>query len=78
MGELIRDLNSIRIGKAILKVELNKGTRKNGKFDVHIQDDKLRLNISEYDFCKIAADIVYSNAKLRHYKNNHEIIERDR
>lgn len=68
MGEVIKDLSRINIGKTSLKVELNKGTRKNGKYDIHIQDENFRLNISEYDFCKIATDIIYSNSKLKDYK----------
>ena len=69
MGELIRELNTIRIGDTKLNVELNKGTRRNGNYDIHIQNEHVRLNISEFDFCKVATDIIYSYAKLQDYKS---------
>lgn len=68
MGERIRDLNTISIGNAELVIEENLGTRKGSKFDIHIQNKNFRINITERDFCKIAACIMYANENLRHYK----------
>jgi hypothetical protein len=53
-------------------VELNKGTGVHGKYDIHIQNPKLRLSISEGDFCKIAAGIIASDSILRRYKGLEE------
>jgi hypothetical protein len=69
MGELIRKLGTVKIGKTELDVELNKGTRRNAKYDIHIQSPNVRLCITEKDFCKLAADIIYSNEKLHDYKS---------
>jgi len=68
MGEIIRNLGKIRIGKSEYKVELNTGTRNDGKYDIHIQNDEVRLNISEYDFCRMAAALIYADEKIRKYK----------
>lgn len=69
MGELIKKLNKIKIGNTELVIEKNKGTQPGCKYDIHIQNDHLRLNLSEQDFCKIACCIMYANENLNHYKN---------
>lgn len=68
MGEKIRNLGKINIGENTYIVELNKSTRKDGKYDIHIQDDFTRLNISEYDFCKMVAAIIHADEKISKYK----------
>lgn len=68
MGELIRKLGEVKIGNTDLDVELNKSTRRNAKYDIHIQCSKVRLSITEKDLCKLAADIIYANDKLKDYK----------
>lgn len=69
MGEKIRDINKIRICGALFMVEKNKGTHGHGKYDIHIQNNKIRLNITEKDFIKIAACILYAEENLNSYKN---------
>lgn len=68
MGEKIRNLGKIKIGETLYEVELNKGTHANSKYDIHIQNKEFRLNLSEHDFCKMAAAIIYADEKLRKYK----------
>ena len=68
MGELIRDLNKIKIGDAELVVEENVGTHPGSKYDIHIQNKHFRLNLTEQDFCKIACCIMYANDNLKSYK----------
>lgn len=68
MGEIIKKLGEIRIGNNCFLVELNKGTRKDGKYDIHIQNDFTRLNISEYDFCRMAAAVIHADEKISKYK----------
>lgn len=68
MGEKIRDLGTVVIGNEEFVVELNKGTGTNRKYDIHIQNSKVRLNISEYDFCKIASAIICADKRILHYK----------
>ena len=69
MGEKIRNLSKIRIGKAELLIEENKGTHKGSRYDIHIQNKYFRLNVTEQDFCKIACCILYANENLKYYKN---------
>jgi len=69
MGEIIKNLNNIRIGDSELIVEKNKGTHANSKYDIHIQNKHFRLNVTEQDFCKIASCILFANENLRHYKD---------
>lgn len=68
MGEIIKKLNEIKVGDNEFVIELNKGTRTDGKYDIHIQSMRFRLNMSEQDFCKIACCIMYANENLNHYK----------
>ena len=68
MGEIIKKLNRIKVGDNEFVIELNKGTRAEGKYDIHIQNKCFRLNLSEQDFCKIACCIMYANENLNHYK----------
>ena len=69
MGEIIRNLNKIKIGDTELVIEENKGTHKGSKFDIHIQNPHFRLNVTEQDFCKIATCILYAKENLSHYKD---------
>lgn len=68
MGELIRELGKIQVGDARFIVELNKATQKGKSYDIHIQNESFRLNISEQDFCRMAAAIICGNAKIQRYK----------
>lgn len=74
MGELIRNLGTVKIGKVNYNVELNTGTNQIGKFDIHIQNKDFRLNISEYDFCRMVAAIIYADDKLKKYKKGDKIL----
>lgn len=69
MGELIRKLGEIQIGSTCFDVELNKPTQKGSLYDIHIQNGQFRLNMTEQDFCKLAAAVICGNAKLQRYKN---------
>lgn len=69
MGEIIRKLGEIQIGNACFAVELNKATKKGNSYDIHIQNESFRLNISEKDFCRVAAAVICGNAKIQKYKN---------
>ncbi len=68
MGEKIRNIQEIELAKQKLMIELNKSTHKNSKYDIHIQNSKFRLNLTEQDFCKIACCILYAKENLDHYK----------
>ncbi|MCM1303080.1 MAG: hypothetical protein NC305_08490 [Lachnospiraceae bacterium] len=68
MGEIIRKLGEIQIGKMCFDVEINKATQKKNVFDIHIQNESFRLCISERDFCRMAAAVICGNAKMQKYK----------
>lgn len=44
MGELIRKVSELKIGNETFAVELNECTNDTGYKDIHIQNDKFRLN----------------------------------
>lgn len=68
MGEMIRKLGEIQIGNTCFAVELNKAAQKGKIYDIHIQNEGFRLNISEQDFCRMAAAVICGNAKIQKYK----------
>lgn len=68
MGEKIKDLSKIIIKDKELLIELNKGTHKLGKYDVHIQNSDFRLNVNEKDFLKIALTTLYAKENLEYIK----------
>ncbi|MCD7956946.1 MAG: hypothetical protein LUG93_14605 [Lachnospiraceae bacterium] len=70
MGEIIRDLGEVNLGNSKMRVEINKGTHKSGKYDIHIQNSNFRLNINEIDFSRIALGILYARENLATYKDN--------
>ena len=69
MGELIRKLGDIQIGNAHFAIELNKKKKKGNSYDIHIQNESFRINISEKDFCRMTAAVICGNAKIQKYKN---------
>ena len=70
MGEIIKKIEKIRIGNSSFWVEKNKGTHSEGIYDIHIQNDRFRLNITEDDFIKMSACILYARENLMTYKVN--------
>lgn len=69
MGEKIRDIKTIYLGNNKLLIEENKGTHKGSKYDIHIQNEHFRLNVSDKDFFKIAAAILYAGENFCTYKD---------
>lgn len=68
MGEKIKDIKEIKLGDQTLLMEMNKGTHRGRMYDIHIQNDKFRLNVTEGDFCKIVLSILYARDNLASYK----------
>lgn len=54
MGEKIKDIGKIKISSYSFDVELNEGN-KNEKYNIHIQNDVLKLSYKEYEFAKLVA-----------------------
>ena len=53
MGEKIRDLKKIHIGKAEFMVELNEGYTKEQGNVMHIQNERFRYLFKEQDFLQV-------------------------
>lgn len=70
MGEKIKDLRKINLGNNQLVLELNEGTHKNGKYDIHLQNHRFRLNVDEKDFIRIASCIMYAKENILSYKGD--------
>lgn len=69
MGEKIRDLGTIVIGDKKLVVELNKATGDHKQYDIHIQNSRVRLNVSCEDFFKMTTGIIAADYIIKQYKN---------
>jgi hypothetical protein len=64
MGEVIRDVDTIDIGKNKLKIELNHSTRERGEYEIHIQDDHFRLAVTEREFLQICSCFVLARKQM--------------
>ena len=68
MGEKIRDLQPIHIGKAELMIELNEGYIKNEGRLIHIQDKHFRYLLKEKEFLKMAGAVLRSKREMDYIK----------
>ncbi len=64
MGEKIRDLNEINIGGTSLLIELNHSVSKKRKYDIHIQNQKFRMELPDKEFLQIASSILLAKKNL--------------
>lgn len=73
MGEKIRDIGKIKIGKVDFDVELNKATSTNGPRYIHIQNPKFRYCLTESDFYQFGSEILRAKKHfLWEKKGNHD------
>lgn len=69
MGEKIRDLGKVQLGGAEFTVELNHSAG-GGKYrDIHIQNEKFRLEMPENEFMQMAACVMLASRQLKKIKN---------
>lgn len=68
MGEKIRDIHSIKIGKSSLMIELNEGYSASQGRVIHIQNQKFRYLLTENDFYKFSAMILRSWSEFKYIK----------
>jgi len=73
MGEKIKDIGSIRLGKSSLDVELNRSTKPDERYEIHIQDDKFRLALSEKDFLQMASAVLLAKKQLDIIKRKNDV-----
>ena len=69
MGEKIRDLGKIKIGNSEFVIELNHSASGSHYRDIHIQNDKFRLEIPENEFLQMAACMQVAKKQLKIIKN---------
>lgn len=68
MGELIKNLHPITLGKEELMVELNEGGSKETGKIIHIQNKDFRLELWEKDFLRLSATVLRAKSELDHLK----------
>jgi len=62
MGEKIKDLGQIRLGKDIFTIELN--NPESPEKEIHIHNQSSRIALGERAFCKMCADILLARKQL--------------
>jgi len=67
LGSKLANLAEIRIGDNIFNVELNEGT-KSEKFDVHIQNNNLKLYFKDKDFAIFSACVIAAKKRFDRLK----------
>lgn len=70
MGEIIKNYGKIKIGGQEFNIELNKPDEINGAKNIHIQNDKFRLDMRDFEFMQMAAAIVYAKKQFDKLKEN--------
>lgn len=68
MGERIKDLAKVKIGKTDFKIELNKAYYESGSYDIHLQCDKGRIGLSDREFLKLATCFMAAKEQFLKYK----------
>lgn len=68
MGEKIKDLSEVSIGKTNFLIELNHSINPSHKYDIHIQNEKFRMELSDKDFLQIASSILLAKQNLEKLK----------
>ena len=64
MGDVIRKVSEIKIGKESFDIELNHSTRGSEYRDIHIQNDKFRLEMPENEFLQMAACVILAKSQF--------------
>ena len=67
MGYLIKKIGEIRIGSNILDIEYNDGTKKQ-LYDIHIQNEVLKLCFGDQEFMKAATSILLAKERFDSFK----------
>ena len=68
MGEKIRDIHPIKIGKSSLMIELNEGYSASQGRVIHIQNQKFRYLLTENDFYKFSGMVLRSWSEFKYIK----------
>lgn len=78
MGEMIKQVGSIDVGKESFRIELNHSPLSSAKHEVHIQNEAFRLAVTEEDFCRMATAVLLARKQLHQIKGMNEESSRER
>lgn len=76
MGEKIRDLHSIKIGKASFMIELNEGTHP-GERLIHIQNPKFRYLLREKEFFHLSSMVMRAWREFEYIKEKAPAVKKE-
>ena len=68
MGEIIKKFGTITIAGSNIEFELNKPHAKGSPNSVHIQSDKMRIEMNEKEFLKLSLTVIDAEKKLKRMK----------
>lgn len=71
MGELIKKIDTIKIGNTDLDIEVNHSARGNEFRDIHLQNKKFRLEIPENEFIQMCACVLLAKRQFDVIKGEH-------
>ncbi len=70
MGERIRDLAKIQLKDMPVSIELNAGSAYHSDSNyIHIQNERLRLELSDREYLQIAIAVRVAADKIKKYKD---------
>ena len=69
MGELIRTVGKLHVGSVDLDIEINEPQHGQIEKEVHIQNPKVRLSVSEKEFLQMGAAVLLARKQLHLLKN---------
>ena len=70
MGEIIKTVTKVSFGGSALDIELNHSASGSKYRDIHIQNDKFRLEIPENEFLSMAACVLLAGKQFDVIKEN--------
>lgn len=68
MGEKIKNLNNFIYKNNKIHIELNSTSSQKNNYEIHLQCDSLRIEMTDSEFYQIATAIMFSADNLRNYK----------
>ena len=64
MGQKIKTLGKFKIGNSEYEVELNKSVSKKSGHDIHIQNEKFRLEMTDLQFVQMASCLLLAKKQF--------------
>lgn len=64
MGDMIEKIGAVQIGESHFDIEMNHSVRGLGYRDIHIQNEKFRLEVPENEFLQMASCILLAKRQF--------------